>query len=146
MRETLQDQLHAWGFPGRAMHRPPCCLKPMPSFAIVRLTDDEAEEMEACCGRPMIYACGDCLAPAPVIAMPVLNPGDPWGDNEFANGVRAQRFQLLMACDWTQAPDVPIAGPLKEAWRLYRQALRDITETFASPIDPDFAWPTAPGV
>ena len=144
MRETLQDQLVDWGFPGKAMHRPPCCLKPMPSFAIVKLTEDEAADMEGRCGRPMIYACGDCLTPEPVMTPPILDPGDPWGDNEFANGARAHRVLLLTACDWTQAPDVPLSAPVKEEWRLYRQALRDITETFASPIDPDFAWPPRP--
>jgi len=31
----------------------------------------------------------------------------------------------------------------KEAWATYRQTLRDIPQTFASPAD--VIWPTAPG-
>lgn len=54
--------------------------------------------------------------------------------------VRHERDQRLLACDWTQLPDVPLAT--KEAWAVYRQALRDIT------LQPDpfnIAWPVAPG-
>lgn len=31
----------------------------------------------------------------------------------------------LQACDWTQVPDSPLTEAQKEAWRTYRQALRD---------------------
>lgn len=31
----------------------------------------------------------------------------------------------LQACDWTQVPDSPLTEPQREAWRTYRQALRD---------------------
>ena len=54
--------------------------------------------------------------------------------------VRAERDAKLAASDWTQLPDVPLAT--KEAWAVYRQALRDVTlqsDPFA--ID----WPVAPG-
>ena len=54
--------------------------------------------------------------------------------------VRAERDAKLAASDWTQLPDVPLAT--KEAWAVYRQALRDVT------LQPDpFAidWPVAPG-
>lgn len=53
--------------------------------------------------------------------------------------VRAERDRRLLASDWTQLPDVPLAT--KEAWAVYRQALRDIT------LQPDpfsIAWPTPP--
>lgn len=53
--------------------------------------------------------------------------------------VRTQREFKLMACDWTQLPDVPIAT--KEAWTSYRQGLRDITIQ-ANPFD--IIWPIAP--
>ncbi len=54
--------------------------------------------------------------------------------------VRSRRNQLLTASDWTQLPDVPLAT--KEAWAIYRQALRDIT------LQPDpfnIVWPVPPG-
>jgi hypothetical protein len=53
--------------------------------------------------------------------------------------VRDKRNRLLLASDWTQLPDVPIAT--KEAWAAYRQALRDVT------LQPDpfaITWPVAP--
>lgn len=54
--------------------------------------------------------------------------------------VRAKRDTLLLACDWTQLTDVPMAT--KAAWAVYRQALRDIT------LQPEFPvaveWPVAP--
>lgn len=53
--------------------------------------------------------------------------------------VRAERGRRLVASDWTQLPDVPLAT--KEAWAAYRQALRDVTEQ----IDPfNIVWPTTP--
>ena len=53
--------------------------------------------------------------------------------------VRQQRSGMLAASDWTQLPDVPIAT--KEAWAVYRQALRDITE---QPDPFNIVWPVAP--
>jgi len=53
--------------------------------------------------------------------------------------VRTQRDLRLMACDWTQLPDVPLMT--KEAWSTYRQALRDVT-TQADPHSID--WPSPP--
>lgn len=54
--------------------------------------------------------------------------------------VRAERDRRLLASDWTQLPDVPLAT--KEAWATYRQALRDITLQ-SNPFS--IAWPVAPG-
>ncbi len=51
-----------------------------------------------------------------------------------------KRAQLLQASDWTQLPDVPLAT--KEAWAVYRQALRDITLQAGYPLAID--WPLAP--
>lgn len=53
--------------------------------------------------------------------------------------VRAERDRRLAASDWTQLPDVPLLT--KEAWAVYRQALRDVT------IQPDpfnIVWPESP--
>lgn len=53
--------------------------------------------------------------------------------------VRQKRDNLLIACDWTQLPDVP--SETKTVWADYRQALRDIT----SQTDPfNIVWPTPP--
>ena len=55
-------------------------------------------------------------------------------------GLRAKRNALLAASDWTQLPDAPTANVA--AWRLYRQALRDLPQQTVYPDAPQ--WPTAP--
>jgi hypothetical protein len=60
---------------------------------------------------------------------------DQWGS------IRYTRNELLTECDWTQLSDSPISEPKKEEWKIYRQALRDIT------LQPDpfyIVWPTKP--
>tara|TARA_B100002019_G_scaffold112790_1_gene97120 strand:- start:47 stop:427 length:381 start_codon:yes stop_codon:yes gene_type:complete len=54
--------------------------------------------------------------------------------------VRVERNRLLTESDWTQNPDVP--ETTRNAWQPYRQALRDITNTYSSPND--VVWPTEP--
>jgi hypothetical protein len=55
--------------------------------------------------------------------------------------IRTKRDKLLAECDWTQLPDVTMSTGTLDAWREYRQALRDITEL----ADPnDVVWPTKP--
>lgn len=51
-----------------------------------------------------------------------------------------KRRMLLVQSDYTQLPDVPVAD--KEAWAIYRQALRDITEQLDYPIA--IEWPASP--
>lgn len=52
--------------------------------------------------------------------------------------IRRERNGLLRDCDYTQVPDAPVD---QEAWKAYRQALRDIT----SQPDPfNIEWPVAP--
>ena len=54
--------------------------------------------------------------------------------------VRAQRDRLLRDSDHTQLMDSPQA--LRPQWAQYRQALRDLPQTFAQPGD--VVWPTPP--
>jgi hypothetical protein len=53
--------------------------------------------------------------------------------------VRIQRNELLTECDWTQLSDIP--SETKEAWTIYRQALRNIT-TQTNPFN--IEWPVKP--
>jgi hypothetical protein len=53
--------------------------------------------------------------------------------------VRVLRNQLLSECDWTQLAD--ISSEIKEAWTVYRQALRNIT-TQTNPFS--IEWPAKP--
>jgi len=56
--------------------------------------------------------------------------------------LRNRRNRILAASDWTQAPDSPLDEAKKAEWQTYRQALRDITDTYTS-LD-DVVWPTKP--
>ena len=53
--------------------------------------------------------------------------------------IRETRNELLVECDWTQLADIP--SETKEAWTIYRQALRNIT-TQSSPFS--ITWPVKP--
>mgnify|MGYP003138433461 CR=1 FL=1 len=53
--------------------------------------------------------------------------------------LRQERNRLLSESDWRDLPSYP--GSNQEAWRTYRQQLRDLPST-TDPSDP--TWPTAP--
>lgn len=60
------------------------------------------------------------------------------------DALRAERTARLTACDWTQLPDAPLTPEQRTAWAAYRQALRDLPETYAH--DPAaVVWPAMPG-
>jgi len=59
---------------------------------------------------------------------------------EPLNQVREVRNGLLAETDWTQSRDVTLTNDA--AWATYRQALRDITDTY-SDLD-SVVWPTKP--
>jgi hypothetical protein len=45
---------------------------------------------------------------------------------DLAVVVRGKRNEMLLASDWSQVPDVPMAEEEREAWKEYRQLLRDL--------------------
>lgn len=47
--------------------------------------------------------------------------------------LRFQRDRLLKDCDWVVARSVDTGKPVPQEWAAYRQALRDITETYPNP-------------
>jgi hypothetical protein len=61
------------------------------------------------------------------------------------NGIdlRVERDKRLAKTDWTQIPDSPLDADKKAEFATYRQALRDITETYTSlddaifPVEPE---------
>lgn len=56
-----------------------------------------------------------------------------------------ERNRELTASDWTQVPDSPLSDEKKDAWRVYRQALRDFPNTYTgAPEDWRTAFPTRP--
>lgn len=58
--------------------------------------------------------------------------------------VRAMRFDLLTACDWTQIPDSPLSPEQREAWAVYRAALRDLPATQPDATPATVIWPEPP--
>ena len=61
-----------------------------------------------------------------------------------ADEARTKRDKLLAATDWTQVLDAPIDAATREAYRAYRQALRDLPEQEGFPET--IIWPELPSV
>jgi len=55
--------------------------------------------------------------------------------------LRKERNNLLQETDWMSLSDAPT---MSDAWKKYRQDLRDITKTFKSMNDKDFKFPDKP--
>ena len=57
---------------------------------------------------------------------------------------RAERDRLLTETDWIMMPDSPVTDACREAYRVYRQALRDVPqqENFPTVI----IWPEKPEI
>jgi hypothetical protein len=100
------------------MQRAPCpgCGRQKPAFVIDNDTCDE-------CRRDLVR-----LSAGP--------PARTWND------IRGQRAIKLQQCDWTQIPDADLTQGEKDAWATYRQALRDLPETYQAPLE--VVWPTPP--
>lgn len=55
---------------------------------------------------------------------------------------RKIRNMLLQQSDWTQLEDAPLTEEKKQAWKVYRQQLRDVPETFVE--GQEVLWPEIP--
>jgi hypothetical protein len=51
------------------------------------------------------------------------------------DSIRDERVRLLTACDWTQLADAPLTDTERVTWQQYRQALRDLPQTYPNPDD-----------
>ncbi|SMY15578.1 tail fiber assembly protein [Photobacterium aquimaris] len=67
-----------------------------------------------------------------------LHPLLKWGV------IRKYRDSLISETDWTQMPDAPLTPEKKTEFTAYRQALRDIPQTYDNPDD--IVWPTKPTI
>ena len=63
-------------------------------------------------------------------------------DSEKAEIIREERNRLLLACDWTQLMDSPLAQDKRLAWESYRTALRNVPAQTGFPWN--VTWPTKP--
>ncbi|ACT08828.1 putative phage tail fibre protein [Dickeya chrysanthemi Ech1591] len=70
----------------------------------------------------------------PIAVTPV-----PLSDTQLAEDARRQRDNLLTASDWTQVSDAPVD---QQAWRTYREILRQVPEQAGFPLN--IAWPVQP--
>lgn len=61
----------------------------------------------------------------------------------LAREVRAQRDSLLKACDWIVSRSAERGEAVPEAWRSYREALREVPKQKGFPRRVE--WPEAPG-
>jgi hypothetical protein len=63
---------------------------------------------------------------------PIQNPltGNCFAETpeELMNALKSIRSWMLSESDWTQAVDSPLSEDVKQAWREWRQELRDITK------------------
>lgn len=64
--------------------------------------------------------------------------------DQLSSMARSRRNSLLTDCDWTQVLDSPVDAATREAYRTYRQALRDITEQPGFPET--IEWPQLPAI
>ena len=56
------------------------------------------------------------------------------GTKEFGlAALRTKRNKLLAECDWTILPSSPLSTEKQDAWKVYRQALRDIPSKYSNP-------------
>jgi hypothetical protein len=83
--------------------------------------------------------------PIPEPAKPIIDPEpEPTPEPEPMpltwDSIRAERNFLLSQSDWTQLADAPLSPEQKQAWTVYRQALRDVPSSFATPEE--VVWPT----
>lgn len=63
-------------------------------------------------------------------------------DNVLWEPIRLKRDRLIRDTDWTQMPDAPLTSEKKAEFTAYRQALRDIPQTYDNPDD--IVWPPKP--
>ncbi len=51
--------------------------------------------------------------------------------DEILENIRVTRDYRLQISDWTQMPDSPLSAESKGEWAIYRQALRELPQTYA---------------
>lgn len=72
----------------------------------------------------------------------IVLSGGQW--KNIAEEARTKRGKLLEETDWTQVLDAPIDAATREAYRAYRQALRDLPQQEGFPEN--ITWPELPSV
>jgi hypothetical protein len=86
---------------------------------VVELTDEQAEQVESS-SAPLFLIEGNLIT----------FKAKRWAENPEAvkASLRPERDRLLDASDWTQLIDSPLDEIARDAWAVYRQDLRDLTD------------------
>jgi hypothetical protein len=82
---------------------------------------------------------------AGIVQQKLINPWTFWDDNTKIASIRLQRDYLLKLTDWRTIKSVDTEVPESQAWKNYRQSLRDFPNTVNVnlPIE-QIVWPTPP--
>ncbi len=79
---------------------------------------------------------GDCFPDLPdLILMIKANDDSAITDEQWWRIARWWRDALLNESDWSQVADNSLTEEKREDWRLYRQSLREITDSYEDPRD-----------
>lgn len=76
----------------------------------------------------------------------LLNP-KPFDNEDILNNVHMQRITFLKETDWTGLPDSPLSESQKEAWRIYRNEIRNLPSKQGYPFNGIYNyenWPKPP--
>lgn len=77
---------------------------------------------------------GECVDDAnyKVIDGEIAHSPKVQSSDEILLKIRKQRDAMLSQTDWTQIPDAPLSDEMKNRYKLYRQALRDLPENYGT--------------
>jgi hypothetical protein len=106
----------------------------LPSDAIEIGREYHAELMARQSGGAVIIPGADG---SPIAVDPV-----PPSSADLLSALRSERNRRLAACDYTQLADCPMNKAQRAAWKIYRQALRELPDTTTDLAD--IAWPIHP--
>lgn len=73
---------------------------------------------------------------------PYLSPAPSPTSEQLAIDARQKRDSLISETDWTVLADAPLTTAQKNAWKAYRQALRDVPSQSGFPDS--ITWPVKP--
>lgn len=101
--------------------------------SIAEITDEQALQLESS-NSPLFLINGNLIGFAAIL----------WAENPevVKNNIRRQRNHLLAESDWTQLIDSPLDEIARDAWSVYRQDLRDLTDNID--VNGEVEFPVAP--
>lgn len=102
---------------------------------VVEISDDEHQRLINGNSAGKIISSDDSGKPVLIEPLPPSN-------DRLSSMVRSKRDALISVTDYLVMPDYPIAADLLAKVKVYRQALRDVTDQDGFPVEID--WPVNP--